>query len=112
MATASSQTQPSGGRGSAEAVPTFADQPNTPGFLPELTEVVGAGSFEQGGGYYTHLLAREGRRLADELKSAWGRPRVHAGVALQPGCDGYLGVAVERWRGVGASASFSVPSPL
>jgi hypothetical protein len=44
----------------AQAVPTFADRPNTPGFLPELTDVVGAGSFEQGGGRYTHLLARQG----------------------------------------------------
>jgi hypothetical protein len=37
----------------AQAVPAFADQPNAPGFLPELTEVVGAGSSEQGGGRYT-----------------------------------------------------------
>jgi hypothetical protein len=60
--------------------------------LPELVGVVGAGSFEQGGGRFAHLLSRQGCRLADELEGAWGRPRVHAQVAQQPGYDGYLGV--------------------
>jgi hypothetical protein len=35
---------------------------------------------------------RQGCRLADELERAWGRLRVHAQVAQQPGYDGYLGV--------------------
>jgi hypothetical protein len=30
--------------------------------------------------------------LAGELEGAWGRLRVHAQVAQQPGYDGYLGV--------------------
>ena len=34
----------------AQAIPSFADRPGAPGFLPELVDVVGAGSFEQGGG--------------------------------------------------------------
>jgi hypothetical protein len=51
----------------------FADRPGAPGFLPELVDV-GAGSFEQGGGRFAHLLyiTRQGCRLADELEGAWG----------------------------------------
>jgi hypothetical protein len=44
--------------------------------------------------------------LADKLKSAWGRLRVHVGVALQPGYDGYLGVAVEMLAGGGGERKF------
>jgi hypothetical protein len=68
----------------AQAVPTFADRPNAPGFLPELTDVVCGLLRARRGGGYTQLLARQGC-LADELKWAWGRLRVHAGVALQAG---------------------------
>jgi hypothetical protein len=68
-----------------------ADRPNAPGFLPELTDVVGEGPSSKA--IRTSSNARV--PLADELKWAWGRLRVHAGVALQPGYDGYLGTAVE-----------------
>jgi hypothetical protein len=44
----------------AQAIPSFADRPCAPGFLPELVDVVGACSFEQHGGQYTHLLSRKG----------------------------------------------------
>jgi hypothetical protein len=74
-------------------VPTFVGRPNTPGFLPELVDVVRAGSSEQGGGRYTHLLVRHGCRLADEMKGAWGKLRVHEQAPV-PGsaAAGVLGV--------------------
>jgi hypothetical protein len=71
---------------------TFGDRPNTPAPPPELVDVVGAGSFEQGGARYTHRLARR-CRLADEMKGAWGRLLVHEQVPV-PGsaAAGVLGV--------------------
>jgi hypothetical protein len=58
----------------AQANPSFADRPGAPGFLPELVDVVGAGSFEQGGGRFAHLPSL----------------RVHAQVAQRPGYECWI----------------------
>jgi hypothetical protein len=85
-----------------------------PGFLPELVDVVGAGSLEQGGGRFAHLLSRQGHRLAaDELEGAWSRLSVHAQVAQQPGYEGYLGVeAAMARRGMDARGNSNMRSLL
>jgi hypothetical protein len=90
---ASSQTQLSGGRSHRRSRPLQIGPARLDSSRSSWTWwVQGAGSFEQGGGRFAHLLSRQGCRLADELEGAWGRLRVHAQVAQQPGYGGYLGV--------------------